>query len=407
MIAPDATFRQYSTTTFFDSMWSMCTDTSSFNPAKLMKVPSASRRVLDFGMSQKVLLTTSIGTPIYDLTSVFSLHSHPHVFNWGNKTILATKTRPVCFEQSQIPYCDSNSTYIDVGEAPVSLLFWTGLWFIACYIGVATISAVVVSWRCHHSSVQWLHVGRHSSKVERLVCVLTLMCHHASGAYFDISGTVGGMTPNVRNVCITSSGSVSLPSVDTPSFVAMSLGRVTLNDLSDAAYALDPGTCLTGTLSIASAPFLVPYCEASGEFPILICNPGSSTIVRCSIGEILWSLLDAEDWTGVTPSTGDWYVGLPRLYPVALDNRGYLGPNNVIWGAIDPTTAANSTLPACDCDTNQCDVNAITGFKCQDANSCPVSTPVSASIQGLGWLASGNYYGVVFSFIVVLMMNQM
>ena len=326
-----------------------------------------------------------------------------------------------------------------MGEAPVSLLFWTGLWFIACYIGVAKISAVVVSWRCHHSSVQWLHVGRHSSKVERLVCVLTLMCHHASGAYFDISGTVGGMTPNVRNVCITSSGSVSLPSVDTPSFVAMSLGRVTLSDLSDAAYALDPGTCLTGTLSIASAPFLVPYCEASGEFPILICNPGSSTIVRCSIGEILWSLLDAEDWTGVTPSTGDWFVGLPRLYPVAPDNRGYLGPNNVIWGAIDPTTAANSTLPACECDTNQCDIDAITGFKCQDANSCqsvptaspvlsmqgpstnsrspstptvtnnqaPVSTPVSASIQGLGWLASGNYYGVVFSFIVVLMMNQM
>lgn len=55
MILPDATFRRHSITTSFDSMWSIITD-MPLNPAKfipsMMKVPPASQRVSDFGMSQ-------------------------------------------------------------------------------------------------------------------------------------------------------------------------------------------------------------------------------------------------------------------------------------------------------------------------------------------------------------------
>jgi hypothetical protein len=254
------------------------------------------------------------------------------------------------------------------------------------------------------------------------------MCRPATGAYFDVAGVTTGFAKNVNGVCTTRSGALSLPSLDSPS-IAQNLGAVSFSDLLGAAVVLEPGTCVTGTYPIESANLVVPYCSVSGGVPVMFCNPGTSTIMRCPIGEILWVGTEIEggvsSWTGLTPSTGGWYVGQPRLYPVSpTDMRGYLATQNfIVWGAIDPETAANSTLPACECDAAQCDIDALNGFKCEDAYKkicsgptaitnptvspiarAPVTGPETS--QGPGGLVSATYYKVTFSLLALLLYQK-
>jgi Cation transporter/ATPase, N-terminus len=60
----------------------------------------------------------------------------------------------LCYERFQTPYYDNVSTCKAIEEAAVPLLSWTGPWFLACYIGLATVSALVVGW-CFFNQKLW------------------------------------------------------------------------------------------------------------------------------------------------------------------------------------------------------------------------------------------------------------
>ncbi len=249
------------------------------------------------------------------------------------------------------------------------------------------------------NAVQWLCINQPLGKIKSLIWVL-LMCRPAAGAYFDATGVVGSITPYINGFCISSSGTISLPSLD-PTSMVQNLGATTYFDLDVVVFGLNEGTCVTGTIPFESITLFAPHCH-SGGVPLMYCNPGTSTIMRCSEGEILWVGAYFTAWTGTAPITDGWYVGHPRLYSVSpTDMRGNLVTtfDHIFWGAIDPETAANSTVPACECDATQCDIDALIGFKCENAfqKSCP------ASSHGPGGLVSASYYKVAFSMIAIML----
>ena len=269
--------------------------------------------------------------------------------------------------------------------------------------------------KCKPIAVQWLCINQPLRKFKSLIWVSliwVLNVRPATGAYFDVAGVTSGFGRRVNGVCITRSGEVSQPSLDSPS-IAQNLGAMPWSDLDAAAIGLDQGTCLTGIFPIEFATLLVPYCKGSGGIPVMFCNPGTSTIMRCPIGEILWVGTAIEGsssgWTSVTPITDGWYVGQPGRYPVSqTDLRGYLAlPNFIVWGTIDPETAANSTVPGCECDAAQCDIDTLIGFKCENdayQKSCSVpNSQAPVTSHGPGGLVSAGYYKVAFSMLAIML----
>ena len=51
-----------------------------------------------------------------------------------------------CFERFQTPYYDEVTACEEAAEEAIPLLSWSGPWFLACYIGLATVSVLVMGW---------------------------------------------------------------------------------------------------------------------------------------------------------------------------------------------------------------------------------------------------------------------
>lgn len=51
-----------------------------------------------------------------------------------------------CFERFQTPYYDDVATCLDVEEAAIPLLSWSGPWFLASYFGIIIVSLLVILW---------------------------------------------------------------------------------------------------------------------------------------------------------------------------------------------------------------------------------------------------------------------